>query len=114
MSAQDDTDAAREIMILALDKVSDEDMREGIEADVDAMLAALAAAGIHLMRWRPISEARRDGWPYLGYMGEKWMEGIYWADDDWRYLSDGDSTPHGRNKPTYFAHLPPLPEEPSR
>lgn len=61
-------------------------------------------------QWQPIETAPKDETPILGFITEKWIEGIFWNGEEWSYLSDGDITPVGRNQPTHWMPLPAPPE----
>lgn len=58
------------------------------------------------MEWQPIETAPRDGSGFLAYVKETWVEGMFWNGEEWSYLSDGDTTPHGRHQPTHWMPLP--------
>lgn len=61
--------------------------------------------------WQPIKTAPRDGTPILGFVSDKWIEGMCWAHEAWHYLSDGDEIPFGLSQPRYWM---PLPEPPRK
>jgi len=71
-------------------------------ADIEAALE---------QRWLPIDDAPKDGTVFLAYMGPNWFEGMYHAEGELHYASDGDQPPHGRKLPTHFMPMPEPPKE---
>ena len=70
----------------------------------------LAASG-QGVEWQPIETAPKDGTGVLGFISESWIEGIFWNEEEWSYLSDGDITSHGRLQPTHWMPLPAAPTQ---
>lgn len=78
------------------------------EAREEARAALTAALAGHVVGWRDIKSAPKDGTHIIAAWNDSWpehphAEAMYFADGGWFYSYDGDS--HTRN-PTHWMPLP--------
>lgn len=59
-----------------------------------------------MSKWMKIETAPRDGTGFLGFVNKDWIEGFYFSDGQWCWLSDGDSPTRNAYNPTHWMPLP--------